>query len=291
MENGTQSSEKENSEYDVNQGLCLKLTKDVEMNDVEFTPTQNCTYFPDINDPNGNNETINRTSATATSVPETPSNIARHVLIKPSIVPNTEGKSQKEFACDNFPKSLAQDTKTCRKQTDIGMYFGLKPKSDKTRNKTGNISDKMPLQKELSETQTAALCSDMKSTRQTKKCPFYKIVEGTSFYIVKECVVIISILMLVNLFIGTSFAVDAFSYGLIPGISAYFLSHFHYDHYGGLKRSFSKPIYCSQVPYGIYNIMPYHVGITMPLLLKKNEIQLRKERCECSYADLGTILT
>ena len=73
-----------------------------------------------------------------------------------------------------------------------------------------------------------AQAAETRNTRTTKSsrrnAPFYKVLTGMPI------------------------AVDAFRYGRIPGVTSYFLTHAHSDHYTNLSSSWKEGyIYCSGV--------------------------------------------
>nr|XP_056706435.1 DNA cross-link repair 1A protein [Euleptes europaea] len=152
------------------------------------------------------------------------------------------------------------------KQMDIGVFFGLQPKakmeSDQKKNLCENKqalspstaagkrsrSKKRKAEGSLEDSDVVTESSRKTATpvepafggqRQWRKrfreswtaeggtrkklCPFYKKIPGTGF------------------------VVDAFQYGEIEGCTGYFLTHFHSDHYGGLTKKFTFPIFCNKI--------------------------------------------
>ncbi|KAL4613008.1 DNA cross-link repair 1A protein-like [Arapaima gigas] len=156
------------------------------------------------------------------------------------------------------------------KQTDIGVFFGLKPlkkdelqpevllvkedaalklaavpegqktsgRRQRKRKATSSLGDsntegvagngnnsaaKMDAGAQKPRGRRWARGRNEDSLQQVKRCPFYKKIPGTGF------------------------VVDAFQYGTIQGVTCYFLTHFHSDHYGGLNRTSTLPIYCNQI--------------------------------------------
>ncbi len=122
-----------------------------------------------------------------------------------------------------FPKPVSQDfSKTQplpikKEQKPLTENFKIKKEQSQTNlsNLVKTDTPKPGLKRKLSSTDLPPA--------NTRKCPFYKRVENTQI------------------------CVDAFSYGDIENCNAYFLSHYHYDHFIGLKKDFSNQMLCSRV--------------------------------------------
>uniref|UniRef100_A0A3Q3KQK8 DNA cross-link repair 1A protein n=2 Tax=Monopterus albus TaxID=43700 RepID=A0A3Q3KQK8_MONAL len=163
---------------------------------------------------------------------------------------------------------------SCLKQMDIGVFFGLRPLKEKEKeaesgptepgasfvptlgensrqrrqrrdrqrtsknDTTGNTSQGTVIadSSDTVNAQGEARRGGSRGSRRRRwnrgntggevgllRCPFYKKIPGTKF------------------------AIDAFRYGEIEGITAYFLTHFHSDHYDGLTKNSTFPIYCNRI--------------------------------------------
>ncbi|XP_007259318.3 DNA cross-link repair 1A protein [Astyanax mexicanus] len=180
----------------------------------------------------------------------------------------------KNQSLSTITPSKTQNKVSGLKQTDIGVFFGLKPLSKKAEEKVNSVKEEVSSTPRKSSgpagrntkrqgrqrgksaavheesTATEAVEEGAAQPTQTeggrgvraggrkrwnrgratdggpvepRRCPFYKKIPGTGF------------------------VVDAFQYGTIEGITAYFLTHFHSDHYGGLTKRSTLPIYCNKI--------------------------------------------
>jgi len=118
-----------------------------------------------------------------------------------------------------FLKPATSGPTTNQPQPQATLTSNFKIKKEQTQTSLSSLlksETKTELKSQIS-------LADVSSSTSQRKCPFYKRVENTQI------------------------CVDAFSYGDIDNCNAYFLSHYHYDHFIGLKKDFKNLLLCSKV--------------------------------------------
>ncbi|KAM6105158.1 DNA cross-link repair 1A protein [Pterocles gutturalis] len=228
------------------------------------------------------------------SVVEKEGNLNTAALCFPSPISKTVPSPS--LASMNTKSSSARELK----QMDIGVFFGLKPKvkeeskgemplsegkqisssvtpngkrsRQQKRKAGGSVEDAEAVTESSSKNGAFADISSGGQRRWRKKfkelpspgevtskkhCPFYKKIPGTGF------------------------TVDAFQYGEIEGCTAYFLTHFHSDHYCGLTKNFMFPIYCNKITGNL---------VKSKLRVKEEYIHVLPMDTECTVNGIKVVL-
>lgn len=187
---GSQSSDKENSKsFSKSPDNAMKLDSTCRSDFITFH--NSCNFIPSNHARSFAVQSLTKQSPDAQSPVSTTSCMASSDLLNASIDLSKSQKIMPTSCKATFPAhkqtfihgeehSGSDVVKIPKKQTDISAYFGIRPAQSKVNVKT-NIYSKVNVKniKVAGENMCNKKSAKESNLQQKRKCPFYKIVEGT----------------------------------------------------------------------------------------------------------------